>query len=253
MKRSQNDDLKLAGVVHDLNNVLQTFIDAADQLADDPRWTDLSAALLRNVERGRAITRALDATRGAKPASLAEVVERAIAFVEDAQAARATGSGKTNNGAGSRVESPKVRFECRVEGDLLVGGNGAGGPWAWERVFINLFLNSMRAMPGGGTITVEAAKVEAAEQDGEVGRTMMIRVADEGSGIPEEIAGRLFEPNVSTHGSSGLGLHIVRTIVTEDGGTVEAANRAGARGAEFVISVPVNQGRKSRKSQSATA
>ncbi len=249
MKRPENDDLKLAGVVHDLNNVLQTFIDAADQLADDPRWQDLSAALLRNVERGRAITKALEVKRSAQPASLTEVVQRAIAFVEDAQAARATHSSAPNNGAGPRENLNKICFDCQIEPNLLIGANGAGGPWAWERVFINLFLNSMRAMPGGGTITVEAVEV-----DSTAGRAMTIRIADEGSGIPAEVAGRLFEPNVSTHGSSGLGLHIVRTIVAEDGGAVEAANRNGAPGAEFVISLPLSRTHsKSRKTRTATA
>ena len=47
----------------------------------------------------------------------------------------------------------------------------------------------------------------------------------------------LFLPHVST-GSSGLGLHIVETIVKQDGGHVRAANRSDTNGAEFIITLP---------------
>ena len=63
-----------------------------------------------------------------------------------------------------------------------------------------------------------------------------IRVADEGPGIPTEILPRIFEPRFSTHAShTGLGLHIVESVVTENGGTVHAANRPEGKGAEICI------------------
>ena len=73
------------------------------------------------------------------------------------------------------------------------------GNWAWERVLINLFLNSMRAMPRGGVIEVHASSSS---------QEIHILVRDSGSGIlPLEIVlERLFEPGVSTNSSHGLGL-----------------------------------------------
>ena len=68
-----------------------------------------------------------------------------------------------------------------------------------------------------------------------------IRIADNGPGIPSAILPRIFEPHVSTKGAkSGLGLHIVRSMVQLDGGTVTARNREEG-GAEFLISVGVRR------------
>jgi signal transduction histidine kinase len=79
-------------------------------------------------------------------------------------------------------------------------------------------------------------------------------VRDTGSGIAPEILERLFEPYVSTKplgstksagsarlakkSTGGLGLHVVHTIVRQNGGTVRGANRTNSPGAEFVITVP---------------
>ena len=202
------DDLTLPGLVHDLNNVLQTLVDAADLLSGDPRWTKLSAAILRSVERGKNIAASIQAG-GATGIPFEDILANAIAFVEDSQI---TGRG------------PGIAFECDVEPGIQLGGN-----WSWERVLINLFLNAMRAMPSGGTIRVHARRV---------GEISEIVVSDEGSGIPPEILEHLFQPHVSANGSSGLGLHIVETVVQQNGGQVRAANRTGGAGAEFTILLP---------------
>ena len=206
MKHSQ--DLALPGLLHDLNNVFQTLVDAADLLSQDAQWKPLSAAILRSVERGRRISFSLHAgsTRGV---SFETILANAIAFVEDSLLA----------GRG-----PGIRFHCQVEPRIELAGN-----WAWERVLINLFLNSMRAMPQGGTIQVDARRS---------GPEICIIVRDTGSGIAAEILERLFEPHASTRSGGGLGLHVVETIVRQDGGTVRAANRRDGPGAEFTIRVP---------------
>jgi signal transduction histidine kinase len=202
------EDLTLSGLVHDLNNVFQTLVDAADLLAGDPRYAKLSAAILRSVERGKNIAAGLQAGTSADT-PFEQILANAIAFVEDSLAA----------GRG-----PEIAFACEVEPGIELGGH-----WAWERVLINLFLNAMRAMPAGGTICVLARR-----RDGQI----EIVVRDEGSGIAPEVLDHLFLPHVST-GSSGLGLHIVETIVKQDGGSVCAANRRDTHGAEFTITLPV--------------
>ncbi len=203
-------DLTLPCLIHDLNNVFQTLIEAGDLLSTDPQWAELSAVILRSVERGKGITTSLEATEHSR-ASLENILNRAIAFVEDSL-------------IGGR--SPNITFHCELEAGLELRRN-----LAWERVFVNLFSNSVRAMPEGGAIQVRAWKR---------GQWIEIIVRDDGAGIPPEILGDVFKPHVSTKASGGLGLHIVETMVIQSGGNVRAANRADGRGAEFTITVPLD-------------
>ena len=101
-------------------------------------------------------------------------------------------------------------------------------PWAWERVLINLLLNSVRAMPDGGNISILARQLRD---------HIEIIVTDEGTGIPAELLPHLFKPHVSTKAGGGLGLHIVNSIVRSEEGEVTVANRVEG-GAEFTIIVP---------------
>ena len=69
---------------------------------------------------------------------------------------------------------------------------------------------------------------------------LQIEVCDSGPGIDPKILLNIFQPGFSTRSnSSGLGLHIVRTIVEEHGGSVSAANREDRQGAHFTIRIPV--------------
>jgi signal transduction histidine kinase len=66
-----------------------------------------------------------------------------------------------------------------------------------------------------------------------------ICVTDNGPGIDPAILPRIFTARFSTKSSSpGLGLHIVRSIVSQNGGTVSAANRENGAGAAFSILLP---------------
>ena len=146
-------DLALPGMVHDLNNVFQTLMDAADSLSGDPRWAHLSAAIFRSVERGREITQSMQAI-DQPSATLESVLENARTLIEDSMISR-TG--------------PKIQFNCRIEPGLVLRH-----AWAWERVLINLFCNAVQAMPQGGTIFVDARRmhneIQIVVADEEIGR-----------------------------------------------------------------------------------
>lgn len=199
-------DFTIPGLVHDLNNVFQTLIDAADRLSAHPDWAELSSVILRSVERGQHITQGL-AEGGGASAPVESILANAISFVQDASNAS---------------RPPKITFVSEVDPGIVLRHG-----WAWERVLINLFLNARRAMPNGGRIRVRAHRIDS---------RIEIVVSDDGVGIPSDLLDSLFEPGVSGHQSSGLGLHIVRTIVKQDGGSVRAANLG--KGAEFVILLP---------------
>lgn len=198
------DDISLAGLVHDLNNVFQTLVGVAMQLENEP---ELAAAILRCVERGQNIAAGLSKdSQVATP--FTTILTNATDFVRDFQAATC---------------APKTTVTCEVDPGIELVNHGA-----WERVLINLFLNSVRAMPNGGTIHVCAKHVDGGTQ---------IRVMDEGTGIPAALLDRLFEPHVSGNGSTGLGLSIVQSIIRAHNGRIAASNREGVPGAEFVITL----------------
>jgi signal transduction histidine kinase len=103
-------------------------------------------------------------------------------------------------------------------------------------VLVNLFLNALDAMPHGGRLEVELEPATA------VGRSIHLRVTDTGTGIPPEMAGRLFTPFASTKATgTGLGLSISRRIIEEHGGRISADNRPEG-GASFTITLPAPEG-----------
>jgi two-component system nitrogen regulation sensor histidine kinase NtrY len=105
------------------------------------------------------------------------------------------------------------------------------------RAFRNLVRNAVEAVavddePWIG-VTVEAEESGVPER----GRWVVVRVRDNGGGIPPDGADRIFDPDYTTKTrGTGLGLALVRQAVAADGGTVVAMNRDG--GAEFVVRLP---------------
>jgi signal transduction histidine kinase len=120
-----------------------------------------------------------------------------------------------------------IQYSRRVDVPVSLPGS----PAAWERVFVNLFLNAAQANPQGVAVEIGAG-CEAG--------VITVTVADDGPGIPVGILPTIFEPNVTTkksRGRRGLGLHIVQSIVAEHGGTVEARNHQPT-GAIFTVRLP---------------
>jgi C4-dicarboxylate-specific signal transduction histidine kinase len=108
-----------------------------------------------------------------------------------------------------------VTWHREIEPGLRLPGSTAG----WERVFVNLFLNAAQIKPEEAVIEIAARR--RAEN-------LVITVADNGPGISAEILPHIFEPRFTTKRSrsrTGLGLHIVSSIVQSNGGTVSAENR----------------------------
>jgi signal transduction histidine kinase len=104
-----------------------------------------------------------------------------------------------------------------------------------QQIVLNLVRNALAATPSGGRITV---RVESAPASDAAPRQVRLIVRDTGPGIPPELQGRLFEPFFTTRaaeGGTGLGLAVVRAIVTEHGGTIAATSGDGA---EFTVSFP---------------
>ena len=104
-----------------------------------------------------------------------------------------------------------------------------------KRVLINLLDNAVTALGDGGAIEVRVGPAPERETP-----MAMLRVADNGPGIPADVRLRIFEPYFSTRKSgTGLGLAIAHTIVSEHGGTIRARDNHPT-GTVFTVERPLH-------------
>jgi signal transduction histidine kinase len=95
-----------------------------------------------------------------------------------------------------------------------------------ERVFVNLFSNSLDAMPDGGRIEIVARRDES---------MVLVEVGDTGPGISTELRASLFQPfHSSKRNGLGLGLALSRQTVLDHGGDMWADGN-GSGGARFCL------------------
>lgn len=126
------------------------------------------------------------------------------------------------------AERAGVRLELMLA-DGLPGVLGDLGQL--EQVFLNLVTNALDAMPGGGTLTLEARPA---------GDQVEFLVCDSGMGIPAVDIGRVFEPLFTTKepgAGTGLGLAIVRDVLHAHGGTVRLESQPGS-GTTVYVALP---------------
>ncbi len=98
-----------------------------------------------------------------------------------------------------------------------------------EHVFLNLILNAVQAMPGGGDIRISGRNDD---------RFIEVTVRDKGAGIPSDIRSRVFDPFFTTkEDGTGIGLSIVYNIVKSHRGTVFFQSNEGA-GTAFTVRLP---------------
>ena len=122
----------------------------------------------------------------------------------------------------------KVDIEC-AEALPLVEGN----PGQIQQIFLNLMMNGVQAMVGGGTLTLRLG-VEPGQQ----GDVVSVRITDTGSGIPPKILPKIFESFfTSREDGTGLGLAIVKRILRDHRGDIVVESTAPG-GTTFKFWVP---------------
>jgi signal transduction histidine kinase len=169
------------GIAHELRNPLTAVRMAVETGGDDAKRIALS-----EIERlDRTLRELLDFVR---PRELkTERIELAPLF-EDVV----------------RLLEPQCsHLGVRLEVDVEAGSAVRADRDRLQQALLNLVLNGAQAQPSGGVVRL-------------LGRPGVVEVADEGTGIPEEVRGSLFEPFVSTKAAGiGLGLAVVQRIVDE--------------------------------------
>jgi two-component system, sensor histidine kinase len=106
-----------------------------------------------------------------------------------------------------------------------------------EQIVANLLANALKYTPSGGRVTVLVARRN---------EKASIRVCDDGIGIPAEMTSRIFEPFTQApttidraQGGLGLGLALVKRLVDQHGGAVEARSAGPGQGSEFEVTLPI--------------
>jgi signal transduction histidine kinase len=112
-------------------------------------------------------------------------------------------------------------------------------------VFENLLINAAEAAGESGTVEVDIERVPApagaSDQDpwGEFDELVVVRIGDDGPGIPDEVKERIFHPFFTTKSQgSGVGLSTVKKTVDSHGGLIDV-DRSPLGGARFTVRFPM--------------
>lgn len=207
-----------SGVAHDFNNVLAKILGFNELLLTWPenlndtervkkylQMTNAAAQEAVNiVNRLREFYRHREETEIYQPVDLNEVVRRAIELTQPKWKDLVMARGVT----------------VRIQTNLQQGAASSGSPADLGEVVMNLILNSVDAMPDGGTIAVTTR----VEND-----AVILEVRDTGKGMNEEVRQRCFEPMFTTKGErgTGLGLAIVYGILQRHRGSIQIDSDEG--------------------------
>ncbi len=224
-----------AGIAHEINNILTPVLAYAQMAKGNPADAELQAkALDRAIAGVDSASRIIEAVLGfarsdddTGPASISRIIDSSLACL------------------GRAPERDGVTLIVETDPDAQVRIQ----PLALQQVLLNLILNALAALQGTrGELRINVTLRE----DG----MTQIRVADNGPGIPESLAGKLFEPFVtncarrtdgdraSGPGGSGLGLAVCKRLIEDAGGSITVcpscfeSGTASGPGAAFTVTLP---------------
>lgn len=205
-----------AGLAHEIRNPIAAMRLKAENalaVADGSRNEAALNAILQQVDRLDVLLRDLLEMTQAREPRLAEVdLETFLARTVESHRDLATARGLALTAGTGPASSPLPQLD----------------PSQMQRALDNLIINAIQNTPAGGTIAVDAGRRNG---------SLLLRVADTGPGIADDVRERLFEPFVTGRaGGTGLGLAIVREIARNHQGNVRLLRDVG--GAVFEIEVP---------------
>jgi PAS domain S-box-containing protein len=133
----------------------------------------------------------------------------------------------------------EIRHRARLVKDYGEAAMVEASEGRLGQIFLNLLVNAAQAIPEGNVLDNDvrlATRRLGADH-------VLVEISDSGSGIPEEVLGRIFEPFFSTKApgaGTGLGLSICHHLVTSVGGSIEVRRRA-PRGTTFRVTLPLSR------------
>jgi len=186
-----------AGIAHEIRNPLaaiSNFIAMLPDRFDDPEYRDTAVRILP-MEVSR-IVRLADRLRLMAPSEGGKLSVVSIApLLHDIVAMHSP-----------TAQEQQVKIDLHCPDDLP---KIQGDPSQLVQLFVNLLRNAIEAMPGGGTVTIDADQLVGRSAAGSI----VVRVIDEGLGVDPTVRAKIFDPFFTTKPSgTGLGLSICREI-----------------------------------------
>ena len=210
------------GIAHEVRNPLvaiKTFAELLPERADDQEFRSTFAKVaVKEIHRIEELLGRLRAL-GMPTAATLQPLDVQVPILDTLDLLR------------GEADRRKIRLVADIAPDLpSVLGDGD----QLKQLFLNLLLNGLDAIGGGGTLRVTARPDLARQGPG----VLTVRVADTGPGIPREDLARVFEPFFTTkvHGT-GLGLAICRTITDAHRAALWVESEPGV-GTTFIIHFP---------------
>ena len=225
-----------SGIAHDFNNILSSILGFTEITLDSvEKGSEIESNLQEVYTAGnrardlvkQILTIARRSNEELRPVKVNSIVKEVLNFLRSS-----------------------IPSTIEIEQNITSNASIMGSPTQLHQVLMNLCTNAVHAMEeDGGTLEVglEDVRIEKYDLDQarrlEPGDYIKLSVSDNGTGIPLEIIGLIFEPYFTTkiHGEgTGLGLAMVHGIVESCGGKVDVESELG-KGSVFSIHLPVTQ------------
>jgi len=202
---------------HDVGNALQVILGQVDLLStvDDERAQDAGERIKAQIEAlyeltddADAVTRVLTNEAGPEPRDVVEDIDSTAATIRDS--------------------FPNATVELDCHDSLLVSGTDAIKP-----AISNILNNAVEHTGSEPTVRITTSETDD---------VAVVRIADDGPGIPPAQREDIFRRGVTSDGgSNGLGLHIVSTLIERSGGSIHVED-SDLGGAAFVVELPLADG-----------
>ena len=213
-----------SGVAHDFNNTLAGILGRAQllQRTTDPEKIKRGLEIIiKGAEDGaNTVKRIQDFARQRRDRDFQPVsVEQILLDVSEITKPRWK----------DRAEAENVHINLKLQ--VRSRSQVMGDESELREVLVNMVFNAIDAMPGGGLLTLGVEDVDD---------SVVISVADTGTGMNPEIRSRIFDPFFTTKGKTGMGLGLAVSfgIIRRHEGTIDVASEL-ERGTTFRISLPV--------------
>ncbi|MFC1590456.1 sensor histidine kinase [Candidatus Omnitrophota bacterium] len=233
-----------SGVAHEVKTPLGVIIQGVSYLdrhvPRDKEVLEVLNMIKNNVKRADEIVRTLvDFSRAAKLElsyhDINSILEDSLGLIQH------------------EVKLESIEIVREMEGNLPRALVDKG---KMEQVFVNIFLNSIQAMPSGGKIFVRSYLTRLEEMRGGVGRrsgdrfnygeaAIMVEIEDKGKGMPADDVKKAFDPFFTTKGpgeGTGLGLSISKNIIDMHSGIIGIESEKGKR-TKVTVTLKIHGGR----------